>query len=185
MFFRSIRALVIVYGITYLIMGVLGYANASQNFYAVDRHFALYMSSSNKIPHSIIKGSWCAIIAQPEFLERSDLERLNFSKEFFDKEISRLAAEQGYDVPVLRDWFLRYAVYDTENMPIKEYLLDWKGEDAVLYREIDLRKKPDRHIAYFFASKGLLNNAFWIAMVLGIPIIVVWFSIRNYLKFDA
>ncbi|MBU0759132.1 MAG: hypothetical protein KKC66_03325, partial [Candidatus Omnitrophica bacterium] len=158
------------------------YKQASENFYSIDRHFSLYLSRPGTIPKSVIKGAWCAIIAEDSFKEKTEEEIRQYAEKFFDEEIRPLAQEQGYNVAELRDWFLRYAAFNIKTMPIKEYLLDWKGEKGVLYREIGLTKKPSRKISYFYASPDLPKDAFWILLVAGFPAIVLYFAIHKYFR---
>lgn len=181
MFWRMLKGLLLLYVFIWLVLGVMNYKTASSNFYAIDRHFALYLSANDKISKSIIKGSWCALIAQPEFLDKTTAEREAFAREFFDDEIAPLASEQAYDLQQLKEWFMRYAWWKVEDMPVKEFMLDWKGDDTVLYRTIDLTEIPKRKLSYFFFSEENLKDSFWAALVVGLPFFAVFFTIRRYL----
>ena len=178
---KLFKGLLLLYVFIWLVLGVMSYRTASSNFYAIDRHFALYLSTNNKIPKSIIRGSWCALIAQPEFLHKSTAEREAFAREFFDDEIAPLAAEQAYDPRELKEWFMRYAWWNVEDMPVKEFMLDWKGDDTVLYRNIDLTKIPKRKLSHFFLSEENFKDSFWATLVVGLPFFAVFFIVRRYL----
>jgi len=181
MVFKIIKGLIWLYALILLILGILNYRWASEYFYSLNRHFGLYLTRDKNITKSIIKGSWCAIIAKDDFLKKTAKEREAFAGRFFDENISRLAAEQGYDVKRLKDWFMRYAWWDVESMPMKEYMLDWKGDNTILYRQIDLSNLPKRRLSYFFFRPEKLKDAFWVLIVIGLPFLAIIFAIRRFL----
>jgi len=178
---RFIKATVFVYLLIVIGLGLFEYKQASENFYSVDRHFSLYLSRPGTVSKTIIKGSWCAIIAEDDFNRKSEEDIRRYAEDFFDEEIELLAGNQGYEVPELREWFIRYAAFDTKSMPLREYLFDSRGEKGVLYREIGLTKKPDRKISYFFKRPDLFKDSFWVLLVVGFPVIFIYFAIHKYL----
>ncbi|MFC1509955.1 hypothetical protein ACFL60_09790, partial [Candidatus Omnitrophota bacterium] len=173
--------LAVLYVLIWLVLGTMNYRRASENFYSVDRHFALYLTNNEKISKSIIKGSWCALIAKQTFLSKSEKEKEAFARQFFDEEIARLASEQGYNIQELKEWFMRYAWWNVETMPVKEFMFDWKGEKSILYRDINLSDMPRRQLSYFFFSPDKFKDSFWALIVVGIPFLVIFFAIRRYL----
>lgn len=178
---RFVVRVIFVYLIIVIVRGSLDYNVARQNFYSVDRHFSVHFGYTTEYLPKSIKGAWCAIIAEDDFLKKSTKERRKYAEQFFDTEIAKTAGGQGYDVKELRDWFIRYAALDVESMPVKEFILDRKGENAILYRDIDLSKKPNRNITYFFSSPDLYKDSFWILIVVGIPVILIFYAIRRFL----
>lgn len=177
---RFIKTSILVYLLIVAGFGLIKYKEASENFYSVDRHFSLYLSRPGEVSKTIIKGAWCAIIAEKDFKTKSDEEAHQYAESFFNSEIRPLAGNQGYDIPELREWFIRYAAFDIKSMPVKEYLFDWKGEKAILYREIDLTKKPNRKLSYFFNSPDLFKDSFWILLVVGFPAVLIYVGIHKY-----
>jgi len=179
MVFRFIKLTVFLYFIIFLVKGAMDYRVASKNFYCIDRHFSLHSTYTKDLPKSIIKGGWCSVIAEPDFIKKTEKERKKYAKDFFDNEIANIAKRQGYDVTELKDWFLRYAAYDVESMPVREFFLDWKGERSILYREIDLAKKPNRNIMFFFSDPDLYKDSLWAMIGIGIPLIIVYLFISH------
>lgn len=178
---KILKSLLFLYVLIWLVLGMMNYRWASDNFYSVDRHFALSLTSDKKISKSIIKGSWCVLIAQEKFLNKYEKEKEAFARQFFDEEIARLAFEQGYDVQELKDWFMRYAWWNVETMPVKEFIFDWKREEVTLYRDIDLSDMPKRRLSYFFFSSDKFKDSFWALLVVGIPFLAIFFAVRRYL----
>jgi hypothetical protein len=178
---RFIKISILIYLLIVAGLGLFKYKETSKNFYSVDRHFSLYLSRPGTVSNTIIKGAWCAIIAGNEFKAKTDEEVRKYAESFFDREIGPLAAEQGYDRAELREWFIRYAAFDIKSMPVSEYFFDWKGEKAILYREIDMSKKPNRKLSYFFSSPDLYKDSFWILIVAGFPAILIYLAIHKYL----
>ncbi|RKY31481.1 MAG: hypothetical protein DRP74_04805 [Candidatus Omnitrophota bacterium] len=170
-----IRLAIILYIFIWIGMGIRNFYMKSVNFYLVERQFSPYLGSFPS------KNDWCFIIADEEFLSKTEAERKMFAESFFDKVMKESVALCGYDTLEFKDWFLAYAASNVESIPLKEYQY---GSQKLKFRDVDLSNMPHRKMQYFFLDRKVFIYAFLGLLIFYLPVLLIVILSRwIYLEF--
>ncbi|HET8562305.1 MAG TPA: hypothetical protein VFM35_00400 [Candidatus Binatia bacterium] len=153
----SFTALSILYIVFWVGFVVLVSLDSSRNNWLVEREADPDVAP---VAH-VSQGDWVAKIARQDFASKSQAERIAIADQHFEK-IKDLAAEQGYDVKALQQWY-EHTAADFERYPVRTFV--FAQGTHTYYRDLRNSGFPKSNFWAVFAAAFFSRETMLVALV--------------------